>query len=358
MISHKVWSTFKLQSIVGWLNFVSFVVSYGRLHFRNLLNLMRQSVREQVPIPATEAGRADLLWWKTHYNDMSDIWPPPVTQFIVSDASDLGWGAYVNGYHIKGTWTDCEKLLSTNMKELLTIHFILKEFAPHCRGETVLIQSDNRTALAYLRNQGGTRSDNLMSLTRSIFAYIVKYRIRLTLSYIPGPLNTIADSLSRFEKLPEWHLIPTACNVLFTKWGTPCIDLFASHSAHVVPLYVSRDLRDPHAVHYDAFSRDWSYSLAWVFPPPCLMPQVLLALNQARGRFIIICPQWSNVPWRADLKPRALSSPYTIRHLHRSLIDTRTGLPPPQVDKLKLEAWLVQGGMTYYRTGHPRRDLL
>ncbi|CAG9132569.1 unnamed protein product [Plutella xylostella] len=345
------WSPLDLQKLVGWLNFASFIVPYGRINFRSLLTLMQRAVREGISVAPTAQAVVDLQWWMNHFKEVSEIWLQPPTHFIVTDASDVGWGAYVDGHYLQGPWLAQETSFRANRKELLAISFVLQNMAQVFADKTILVQSDNQTALAYLRNQGGTRSESLLSIARNIYTHLMTHRIHLMTSYIPGPLNSVADSLSRFKALPEWHLLPIATRLIFRKWGIPIIDLFASQNAHVVPRYVTRDLRDPAADFHDAFSRTWTYKLAWIFPPPCLMHQVLYAMNQAQGKYIVICPRWLNVFWRADLKARALCPPFTIHNLHRVLKDTTTGQPPPQVDRLVLEAWLIRGGTSCYMTG-------
>ncbi|XP_048479249.1 uncharacterized protein LOC119694378 [Plutella xylostella] len=246
------WSPLDLQKLVGWLNFASFIVPYGRINFRSLLTLMQRAVREGISVAPTAQAVVDLQWWMNHFKEVSEIWLQPPTHFIVTDASDVGWGAYVDGHYLQGPWLAQETSFRANRKELLAISFVLQNMA---------------------------------------------------------------------------------------------------QNAHVVPRYVTRDLRDPAADFHDAFSRTWTYKLAWIFPPPCLMHQVLYAMNQAQGKYIVICPRWLNVFWRADLKARALCPPFTIHNLHRVLKDTTTGQPPPQVDRLVLEAWLIRGGTSCYMTG-------
>ncbi|KAJ2937118.1 hypothetical protein O0L34_g19463 [Tuta absoluta] len=346
IVHSRVWSILDLQRTVGWLNFASFVVPYGRLHHRNVLKQMQEVVKTETPAVPSELALLDLNWWFLNYKNKSPIWPAPASHYIITDASGTGWGAYVDERHLQGLWTQKEQTLHANLKELLVIYLVLKKMAFLFKHQTVSIQSDNCTALAYLRNQGGTRSIKLMELTRQIFEILSANKIHVITNYIPGPLNGIADSLSRGKSPPEWFLLPQACEKIFSKWGVPAIDLFASEQAHVVQTYVSRDLRDKQATFTDAFSKTWNFQMAWVFPPPSLMHKVLAWLNQARGTYIVICPRWNNVFWRSDLKARALSPPFTILNLKNCLIDTRTKSPPPQVDSLVLEAWLTRGGTT------------
>ncbi|KAI8421228.1 LOW QUALITY PROTEIN: hypothetical protein MSG28_008290, partial [Choristoneura fumiferana] len=130
--------------------------------------------------------------------------------------------------------------------------------------------------------------------------------------YIPGICNDIADSLSRQKSFADWHLSERVTNLIFLKWGTPEIDLFATRQSRVVPAYVSRDVKDKEAQFTDAFSRVWQFNLAWIFPPPSLIPRVLAHLNQARGTYIIIVPRWEkleheeNAHDNGDLQERRL----------------------------------------------------
>ena len=43
---------------------------------------------------------------------------------------DQGWGASLGSRHVLGLWSESEKVLSINMRELLAIRLSLKEFLP------------------------------------------------------------------------------------------------------------------------------------------------------------------------------------------------------------------------------------
>lgn len=335
------------SKLVGMLNFASFSIPLGRLNFRGVQKLLNLLLKDQDIKETIALAREDMIWWMEHLRDSSNIWHSPATHFMVTDASGTGWGAYVDGIHLADTWQNKEMNFHSNVKELTAVLYSLQEFAHTMKNSTLLVQCDNKSAVAYLRKKGGTRSPALLKITQEIYRLVQQHNIYITANYIPGPLNSIADSLSRKKMQPEWHLLARATSVIFQKWGEPKIDLMASANAHVVPSYVSWDIRDRNARFHDAFSRHWRYPIAWVFPPPCLMPKVLAKLNQARGTYIIICPKWENVFWRADLKRRAIAAPFSIKNLRKVLVDTRTNLPPPQVDSLVLEAWKCRGGAIY-----------
>lgn len=166
----------------------------------------------------------------------------------------------------------------------------------------------------------------------------------MTAFHLPGNLNGIADCLSRGRSVPEWHLLPPAAEAIFTRWGIPEVDLFATRETAVVPSYVTLNSRDGSALFCDAFSQKWDFQTAWVFPPPSTIPRVLAHLNSAVGTYYVIAPRWTQCFWFPDLQARALAPPMTIENLSKVLIDWTTGLSPPQVDKLWLQAWKVGGG--------------
>lgn len=101
----------------------------------------------------------------------------------------------------------------------------------------------------------------------------------LSAAYLPGRYNGISDRLSKKKPLPEWHLLPQATYEIFRKWGVSEIDLLASAKTVVVSRYVSRNYNDPYAYFIGEFIRPWNFSLAWVVPPPNLIPRVLQMLG-------------------------------------------------------------------------------
>lgn len=336
----------QLQKIIGTLNFASFVVLRGRLNYR-ALQVHANALLKAPPRTKTQLGPqaiSELLWWQTNFETPSVIHNPLPSHYLTTDASDIGWGAKLDNKSLQGTWTASEKALHCNQKELIAIIKVLREHGHYLSSKALLIQCDNKTAVSYLRNEGGTKSRALGDLTREALALLDRYRIHMTIYHLPGNYNSDADHLSRYKAPPEWHLLPRVTKTIFLKWGTPEIDLFASHRAHVVPIYCSLDRSDPRAKFHDALGMDWDFSLAWVFPPPYLIPKVLAHLNKAKGIYMIVAPRWEKVYWRPDLKNRAIGPPFTIRRLPNVLIDTSTGLPPTKASEMILEVWRCGGG--------------
>lgn len=343
------WSLEQAQSLLGTLNFASFAIHRGRLNLRMLQCASRKlsafKPRRLHPIP--RAAIEELRWWSRSLQTWSPMHQAAIRHTLTTDASDWGWGAQLDDLRLNGAWSQTQQPLHSNVKEMLAVLAALTPHGPELSDSGLLIQSDNKSVVAYLRNEGGTRSKTLLEATRQVLQMADTYRISLSAHYLPGRFNEVADQLSRKREPPEWHLLPAATKLVFAKWGRPTIDLFASETAHVVDDYVSLNAFDKEANFVNAWSQEWDFPLAWVFPPPCLMPRVLAHLNRAKGLYLIVAPRWKKVFWRPDLKNRATSPPFTILKLTEVLIDTRTLKPPPQVEDFILEVWKCRGGVSH-----------
>uniref|UniRef100_A0A8D9B996 Protein P n=2 Tax=Cacopsylla melanoneura TaxID=428564 RepID=A0A8D9B996_9HEMI len=346
VLQSRHWSWRIAKVIMGYLSFAGFVIPLGKLHYRQIQwgsrRLSRSQPHRLVAIP--KLALSQIQWWTSALHRSSPIFPRSPQVFVTSDASDVGWGVVVNDRMHKDFWTDAQKEWHINLKELFAVRRALELNVPLLQNKVVLVQSDNRTVIAYIHREGGTKSLRLLQEVEALFSVAVTHNMVLIARFIPGRYNTWADNLSRQKCLPDWHLLPGATSEIFRHWGVPEIDLFATVNSAVVPQYVALSAQDHQAQFVDAFSQTWNFALAWIFPPPPLLPRVLHHLNSARGLFILIAPCWENVFWRPDLEARAVAPPMYVKKLKENLIDLSSGRPPPEVSSLSLQAWLVRGG--------------
>ncbi|KOB79363.1 putative transposon Ty3-I Gag-Pol polyprotein, partial [Operophtera brumata] len=275
LIKTKRVSWLGAKSVLGRLIFAAFVVKQGKLHcrfFQRDSNRMKRYPESKLYALSPETLQE---WWLDHLKIVTPIHHDPPTVFITTDASDIGWGAVVNGLKLQGAWNQRQRSWHCNRKEMWAVYHALNSNKSVVEKNTCLIQSDNKTVVAYIQKEGGTKSLILHSLVKKIFLLTNQLKITLLARYIPGRFNETADSLSRGKGLPEWSLTRPIVDQIFQRWGTPQIDLFASERSAVVPVYATENPLDRKALYVDAFTRIWKWDLAWVFPPPYLMPQVL-----------------------------------------------------------------------------------
>ena len=155
---------------------------------------------------------------------------------MATDASSSGWGGSLQALSASGRWSRGQRSRHINSLELMAVENSLRSFQDRLEGRTVCVHINNRTALAYLAREGGTKS---VLLSRLACRILLSQRHRITLIpvYVSGIGNTIADALSR-GKETQWHLSPMMVNRIFQRYGTPQVDLFASRETAQLPQYM------------------------------------------------------------------------------------------------------------------------
>jgi ribonuclease HI len=131
---------------------------------------------------------------------------PSLTLF--TDASLLGWGAYLERQTVSGMWSSTIQKDHINLLEMRAVLLALSHFKLCLESLSIVLATDNTTVVAYLKNQGGTHCYALYQLAKDVLILCSQFQIRLVVRHIPGHLNVLADSLSR-SLVPvntEWEL--------------------------------------------------------------------------------------------------------------------------------------------------------
>ena len=136
--------------------------------------------------------------------------------------------------------------------------YAVRDFLPHLRSRVVRLMCDNAVTVAYIKNEGGTRSHTLMQLTIRLLKWCDRKTITLVPVHLPGVHNIQADSMSRVGQTltTEWTMAMESLRPVFAKWGEPRIDLFATLANRRLIKFVS-PYPDPRAEWTDAMSMPW-----------------------------------------------------------------------------------------------------
>ena len=191
--------------------------------------------------------------------------------------------------------------------------------------------TDNTTALAYLRKEGGTRSSTLNSVAQSILRLCECSDVHLLPQFVLGKFNVLADCLSQGSQVlgSEWTLCQGVCKELFRRWPVT-IDLFATSMNHCLQVYFS-PVVDPQAVGTDAMCQSWDGLQAYAFPLFGFIPNVLAKVRQSRNlEFTLVAPFWPLKPWFPDILEFLVGVPVLLlrkdllcqphfHHFHRDL---------------------------------------
>ena len=304
--------------LLGMLSSVIQLVPGGRLRMRSFQLAVRRQwdqVDQSQLVKWSPEIRLDLKWWLNRDCLELSISLEQVSPRLElwSDTLDVGWGAHLDESVSSGLWAPGEVELSINVRELLAIERALLWFAPHLVGSSVAIFADNSTAIAYLRNQGGTHSSLLNSIAQRILRWAENLPVVISPQFIMGKHNVLEDALSRPNQIlgSEWTLKQEVFMDLCKRWPVS-IDLFATSQNHRCSIYFS-PYHDHNALGTDALLQNWDGWQAYAFPPWSLIPAVLNKLRSSSGVLLtIIAPYWPQRPWFLDLLDLVVDGPVAL----------------------------------------------
>ena len=175
----------------------------------------------------------------------------------------------------------------------------------------VTAMCNNSIVVAYVNKQGGTVSWLPLLIDR---ATSPMDRVQLEARYLPGQSNVLADLLSRRNQIlgAEWSLHLQVARDLLRKWGSPTLDLFATHTNAKLPLYCSL-IPDPQALFEDAFRHPWDNLDTYAFPPFQLVERVVARVRETPNlSMTLVTPLWPEKAWFAELHPLLTQPPLAL----------------------------------------------
>ena len=175
----------QFMSLIGLLTATEKQVHLGRLHMRpirwQLKNNWRvpESLEKVIPLP--RSLHPHLQWWLEEDNVLQGQPLHPVKHAlqIFTDTSKEGWGAHLNEFTARGSWSIPESKLHINYLELKAVFLALKEFQNLCVDKIVLVATDNTTVVAYINEEGGMRSGPLCALLWRILTWCSHRQVTL-----------------------------------------------------------------------------------------------------------------------------------------------------------------------------------
>jgi hypothetical protein len=315
MIASKRTTVRRLASILGTINAVGPACLPAFLKTRRLLDLKNAARRKHqkwgAHIHLSPEAIQELKWWRSNiHNHKSRALPAPPTLKIVADASNSGWGAALIDLesqkellHAHGHWSSKEQALHINTKEVLAQELALHSFKSEVQGRSLLLESDNTTAVAYIRKQGGCRSREATIAAERMWTFLLANEVAITIRHIPGVTNDTADALSRqATDRNDWKLHPEVFQDLEKRWGRHTIDLFATRLNAQLPKFYSWG-PDPLSAGRDALQQNWTGENAYANPPWPLIQAVLEKFeNTDHMQLTLITPLWESAVWFPRLK--------------------------------------------------------
>ena len=302
---------------------------------------------------------------KANSDDRRSVTSSGTQPVLLHGCISQGMGRQLDGQSDFRTKVSSRITTSYKWLELEAIRLALLQWGHQWRHQSVRVYCDNSTAAAYIRKQGGTRSQSLFHKTLELFDLLDQCVITLVPTHLPGARNVTADALSQISQPSptEWRLPTETLNNLFCAFGTPLIDMFATAENRVMPVYVS-PYPDDRAWAVDALSLSWDdLGLVYAFPPApiCsrkavklnhsltpapIVPKTLQRIHKSRGTTVImIASQHPSRPWHPLLLQ--LSTRPRIPPQNVNLFQYVPNLRRPQYHRdprlLDLAAWNLSG---------------
>jgi hypothetical protein len=338
-----------LVSLLGLLNSCKRIVPQARLRLRPLqLYLLchwRPSTDDiEKMIPVKQPLKEHLSWWTRETLSQGVYLGEEVASVVLTtDASNAGWGGYLEAHTAQGTWSVVESKFHINLLEMLGVWNSLKHLLPHVRNRKVLIRSDNFAVVTYINKEGGTKSPKLCMMVWQMLMWCQTQNMRLHAQHIAGLSNRMADLLSRKRVAPtEWSLHTAVVETVFAIMGRPHIDLFASEENRKLPIFCTWQ-RSEVALAMDALSISWNGFLGYAFPPFALLHKVLEKVRHHTCKVILIAPAWPKRAWYVQILRHLAGQPVLLPCREDLLSQNRGRILHPEPEFLRLAAWPVSG---------------
>ena len=150
----------------------------------------------------------DLNWWVFHLpSARKNIYHSPPNLILHTDASGIGWGGTLSNGSTRGIWSQTEASRYINYLELQSVYLALPSLLNNETIMFMLIMCDNVTAVIYINEMGGYKSEQCNSVAKLIWNWVIARRIWASAAQVAGSASINADHLSRNVNLNlEWML--------------------------------------------------------------------------------------------------------------------------------------------------------
>jgi len=296
--THRGWvSKKKLANVCGMALSLRVALRNARTITRSLYDVMSTVSGWKGDVQLSQQAIDDLSFLQHLPPDSNGlaIWRPRPVAELITDASDIGWGAVSSDFvPARGFFDSVQRGLHITSKELIAVLNAVKLLRPRVREEAIQLWTDNQAVKAVI-NKGTSASSNLMSIYRMILAQASERGVLLQAEYIPTEENTQADPLSRFKEPGDWGIHPSFVHDANMRFGRRTVDRFASGNNRVCHDFNSWFLEP--GSRGDAFNESWIGERNWICPPFPLISRAVCKLADERAEAVVVVPYWPSAVW-------------------------------------------------------------
>jgi hypothetical protein len=138
---------------------------------------------------------------------------------VQTDASNLGFGIWFQGFLHQGLWDSTTVGLHINVLETTALwHFLAFILPKLSKPRNILWRINNTTALAYIKKEGGMCSPQVLAEAEKALVLAHQMSVCILLVYILTEENILADAASCFQEIPDWRLHPFVFQAIAARW--------------------------------------------------------------------------------------------------------------------------------------------
>lgn len=196
--------------MIGHLSFASQVICPGRPYIRKFIDRIRSVFNPAHYVKVTCEIRSDCVMWLfflDSYNGVSLLRPSEDVSYshfaFSSDASGWGCAAVLHHEWFQCQWPSPWKLKHINILEFVPIVLALEIWGDRWHHAVLCFHCDN-SAVVEVINRLTSRDPHMLFLLRKVMQFSMAHDVIIRAIHCPGKLNTIADSLSRFQPSPDF----------------------------------------------------------------------------------------------------------------------------------------------------------
>jgi hypothetical protein len=248
--------------------------------------------------PLPEAVREEVRHWiqRTEFITMPMRFSTEGAIWTMGDAGPLGFGFEGLDKEIAGTWTEYERIQSTNFREITTWKREVYAFSEELMDEVSFYGTDSTVAKCYISKIYG-KEPVLARLVAKVWKFMETRRIMQIPVHISQEEIASSDHLSRLRDKFDF----TVPQGLFQSWCDkfriqPTLDAFATRFSAKTERFCCI-MRDSQAVSLDAFAMVWRGEVVYAFPPAHLIHKVLTKVEEEEVTVILVHPLVKAASW-------------------------------------------------------------
>ncbi|XP_071059415.1 uncharacterized protein [Pseudochaenichthys georgianus] len=232
---HHIITKQQLLSLLGHLNFAMRVIPQGRSFISRLLDTASVVNNLHDRVLLDEGCRSDLRFWSlllAHWNGVTFFYDDLVCssdsiRFFTDAAPSVGFGGFFQGEWFAGSWPPSfpNHASSSALHEIFPIAVACHVWGHLWFRKRISVLCDNQSVVEII-NKARSQCSDIMPFMRSITRSSIIHNFIITARHIPGHLNVVADSLSRFHFQTFRSLCPEASS---QPVGIPPLHLLSLH---------------------------------------------------------------------------------------------------------------------------------